>query len=80
MPDTRIISRKQMSGEDKYSYCPFCIDKHPGDYEKTLQPLFVVTTATPLGTGKDYIEKHYECTNCQRRNITVDDFVRKYCR
>lgn len=77
---TRIISRKQMAGDSKYSYCPFCIQEHKEDYAKTLRPLFVVYTGTYVGDGyKEYVDRHYECPNCQNRNITVADFEKVYC-
>lgn len=83
MPNPRLISRKQLSGESDYSFCPFCLKelraegKEPKDY---LQPLFQVKTMTYQTKQKrDTVESHYECPRCKRADITVDTFLEVYC-
>ena len=84
MTNIRIVSRKQMSGEDLYSFCPFCAKnvkaagKKP---EEELRPLFVITTAEyDKDRGREFYDKHYECQNCTRKNITAQDFIDAYCK
>ena len=83
MPNPKIISRKQLSGENDYSFCPYCLKelraegKDPKDY---LQPLFKIVTATYQEAFKrDLIESHYECPRCKKTDITVDTFMQIYC-
>lgn len=80
----KIISRKRMSGESKYSYCPYCVtelEAEEKDYKEILQPLFKVLTGTYVGEGKrDLLEEHYECSRCGNKNITVDTFLNVYCK
>lgn len=82
-----ILSRKQLEDvENKYSYCPYCVEelnKCGRDYKSILKPLYLVTVAEPIpvgdGTYRDIVDKHWECTRCGNTNITVKTFVSKYC-
>ena len=84
MNNIRIVSRKQMRGDDLYSFCPFCakeIKKDGKKPEEELRPLFVITTAEYIPErSREYYDHHYECQNCGRGHITVEDFVKAYCK
>lgn len=86
--EKKIISRKQLSGNSRYDYCPYCVKEleHEGqEWQKTLRPLFQIITAEPMKTadgkwaGRDYIDTHYECGMCKSERITTETFVRVYC-
>jgi predicted SprT family Zn-dependent metalloprotease len=84
MANPKIISRKQMSGETQYTYCPFCfkeLNSQGKDYKEFMQPLFEVVTAKWDEAGKrDIITKHYECPRCKKADITVETFLEVYCK
>lgn len=84
MNNTRIISRKMLSGNDKYDYCPFCmaeLEASNVDYKAVLRPLWKIVTATYRGKGmRDFLQERYECQRCKKADITVNDFVTAYCK
>ena len=84
MTNIRIVSRKQMSGENIASYCPFCakeVQKDGKRPEEELRPLFVITTAEYVKErDREFYDHHYECPNCCRSNITTEDFIKAYCK
>ena len=82
-----VISKKVLSGNSRYSYCPFCYQriKRAGlDYKAELRPLLSVTyknlyRVDNAGTAKIVFEKTLECPVCRDieghpKKITLDDF------
>jgi len=81
MENIKEVGKKYLSGEDKYSYCPYCVKKAENEgkkYKDFLKPLIVVTYSvymkTPDGQGKLFYEDKYRCPNCNSDRITVDTF------
>jgi C4-type Zn-finger protein len=84
MPNPKIISRKQMNGESEYAYCPFCkteLEADGKDYKEVLHPLFrIVTAKWDDDVKREILDTHYECPRCKKADITVDTFLKVYCR
>lgn len=88
----KVISRTFLSGNTKYSYCPFCYQrvKRAGlDYKSELRPLQVVTCRNLYRVGQDGtcriipFEKELQCMVCKTpngkpRTITLEDFESVY--
>lgn len=86
----KVISKKNLSGASKYSYCPFCYQraKRGGQDIKALRPLISVTyknlyQVNTEGDMRVVYEKQLECTVCREKNgkpkrITLDDFSNAY--
>lgn len=81
MSNIREISKKYLSGETKYSFCPFCVQEleHEGkNYKEMLKPLVLIKTVEQIknkdGTYSEYYDQHYECSRCQNRKITTETF------
>ena len=83
MANIKILSRKQMDPDSKYSYCPDCVKnlKEAGrEIKDNLPPLFKVVTSEWLTDVKhEYIDHHYECPRCGRKDITAETFYQAYC-
>lgn len=76
----RLISRTKMSGENIYSFCPYCVQeaKKAGTDYHTLPPLFKLVIAKPmLGYEKNYLETKYECPKCKATS-TLETFLEFY--
>lgn len=86
-----VTSRKSLSGNSRYSYCPFCVQRAKSarqDYKAVCKPLQVVTyknlyRVNQQGDCKIIWEREYECTSCkemngQPRKISMDDFISAY--
>lgn len=84
MANAKIISRKQMSGESEYAYCPFCkneLEQDGKDYKELLHPLFKIVTARwDDEVKREILDAHYECPRCKKADITVDTFLQIYCK
>jgi hypothetical protein len=84
MANPKIISRKQINGESEYAYCPFCKDEliqDGKDYKELLQPLFrIVTAKWDDEVKREILDTHYECPRCRKTDITVDTFLKVYCK
>lgn len=87
----KVLSRKPLSGNSRYSYCPYCYHrvKMAGqDFKSVLKPLQSVTyknlyKVDANGGAKILIETELECTACRDRDghpkrITLDDFSKAY--
>lgn len=79
--NNRIISKKTLSGNTKYEYCPYCLKKceeNGQNYKEKIKPMVKIVMGVPtLQKDNKYaesIEEVYECLCCQRANITPDDF------
>lgn len=85
--EKKIITRKQLSGNSKYDYCPFCVrelEAEGKEWKEILRPLFQVKIAEPMKIEdgqwtRDYIETRYECGRCKNDRIDTEVFVKLYC-
>lgn len=84
MANIKILSRKQLTGDNIYAYCPACVKalqdagREPKD---NLPPLFKVVTSEWLPDVKrEYVSTHYECPKCGNKNITHETFYEAYCK
>jgi predicted RNA-binding Zn-ribbon protein involved in translation (DUF1610 family) len=84
MANKKILSRKQLEPDSKYSYCPACAKallEAGRDLKNNLPPLFkVVTSEWQEDTKREYIDFHYECPKCGNKNITAETFYEAYCK
>lgn len=69
---TRVISRKQMSGNTIYTYCPNCyrrVKRANIDYKSELKPLWCLTNKNLYkldnSLGMVMFEKTYQCQVCK---------------
>lgn len=81
MENIKEVSKKMMSGDTKYSYCPYCVAKAQKEgvkYKDVLRPLMVITYSIyqkdANGNGKLFYDEKYRCSNCNSDRITVDTF------
>lgn len=84
MANPILLSRKQMDGEGKYSYCPFCkqeLEAEGKNYKDFLQPLFcMVFKKWDNEVKREIISTQYECPRCRKADMTVETFVGFYCK
>lgn len=85
--NSKILNRHPLSGNNKYSFCPFCIKRlsvegRGEDFKTLLRPLIYVETASPMkqidGSFVWIKDEHYECPNCKNTNITIEHFRNFY--
>ena len=84
-------SRKQLSGTNIFSFCPYCVQRSlraSGKWRGEVAPMQTVLYkrlyAIGGGQGRVAVEREYECTVCKvlgsgkRRRITERDFSAFY--
>lgn len=85
MNKIRIVSQGYLSENEKFSYCPHCVQEleiEGKDYKEILKPLKWVRTCEQVEIGKgnfeDYFDVHYECSRCGNQRISPDTFSNIY--